>query len=489
MELFEYTAFELSEMLAAKEISSEELTESVYSRIKASGKPVNAFVTLTEELGYLQAKAIDARRSAGETLSPLAGIPVAVKDNICTKGIRTTCASRMLADFVPPYQATAIGKLNEAGAVMLGKTNMDEFAMGSSGETSYFGLTRNPHNPEYVPGGSSSGSAAAVADGQAVVSLGSDTGGSIRLPAAYCGVVGLKPTYGSVSRFGLIAFASSLEQIGPIGRSVADVAMLYQAICGYDAKDATTVQCEYPLFKAGKTVKGMKIGIPKEYFGNAISEEIRNAVYTAAKIFEENGAVVKEISLPSTEYALSAYYIISSAEASSNLARFDGVKYGYRAEGCKNPTELYERSRSEGFGAEVKRRILLGAFALSSGYHDAYYKRAKATQTQIINEFEQAFAACDLLLTPTAASTAFKIDEKVNDPVAMYQNDICTVPANIAGLPAISVPCGFSANGLPLAFQLIAPKFQEQRLFHAAGCFEKVAGTNVRPVSIQRRRI
>ena len=489
MELFEYTATELSEMLAAKTISSRELTSSLYSRIRASGAAVNAFITLTEELAYEQAKAVDARRSTGEILPSLAGIPIAVKDNICTKDIRTTCASRMLADFVAPYQATVMEKLSQAGSVLIGKTNMDEFAMGSSCETSYFGTTHNPYHHDCVPGGSSGGSAAAVADGQAILSLGSDTGGSIRLPAAYCGVVGLKPTYGSVSRFGLIAFASSLEQIGPIGRSVADVAMLYRTICGRDPKDATTIQRNYPCFSAGNSVKGKRIGIPKEYFGNGISDEVRTAVMQAAKLFEKNNAAIKEISLPSTEFALSSYYIISSAEASSNLARFDGVKYGYRAKGCKNPAELYERSRSEGFGNEVKRRILLGTFALSSGYYDAYYKRAKLMQNQITKEFTEAFRDCDLILTPTAASTAFYIGEKADDPIAMYQNDICTVPVNIAGLPAISVPCGFSINGLPLAFQLIAPKFEEQRLFDAAGYFESEYGSNVRPVSFSRRRV
>lgn len=477
MELYEYTASALSSMLRQKKCSSEELTVSVLERIHRVEPKVGAYVTLCEDRAMEQARRIDARRASGEALSPLAGIPIAIKDNICTKDVLTTCSSKMLYNFVPPYDATVMQKLNEQGIVMPGKLNMDEFAMGSSCETSYFKKTRNPHHTDYVPGGSSGGSAAAVAAGEAVLALGSDTGGSIRLPSSYCGVVGLKPTYGSVSRFGLVAFASSLDQIGPIGRSVDDVAMLYGAICGNDPYDATSAKRAYPDFHAGNSVKGKVIGIPKEYFMTGISKEVHELVMKAAKVLEENGAVLREVSLPSTDYALSAYYIISSAEASSNLARFDGVKYGYRAENFDGLTDMYERTRSEGFGDEVKRRILLGTFVLSSGYYDAYYKRAKLLQKQISQEFDDTFASCDLLLTPTGTDTAFRIGEKVNDPIKMYQNDICTVTVNIAGLPAISLPCGTAAsNGMPVGMQLIAPKFEEQRLFDAAGCYEANVG-------------
>lgn len=477
MELFERTATELSSMLAQKECSSEELTASVFARIREAEPKVGAYVTLCEEQAMKQAKDIDARRSSGEALPPLAGIPVGIKDNICTKDVLTTCCSKMLYNFVPPYDATVMQKLNAQGIVMPGKLNMDEFAMGSSCETSYFKKTHNPHNTDYVPGGSSGGSAAAVAAGEAVLSLGSDTGGSVRLPSSYCGVVGLKPTYGSVSRFGLVAFASSLDQIGPIGRSVGDVAMLYSAICGNDPYDATSAKREYPAFRVGNSVKGKVIGIPKEYFMAGVSTEVHDLVMKAAKVLEENGAVLKEVSLPSTDYALSAYYIISSAEASSNLARFDGIKYGYRAENFEGLTDMYEKTRSEGFGDEVKRRILLGTFVLSSGYCDAYYKRAKLLQKQISKEFNDTFASCDLLLTPTATDTAFRLGEKSDDPIKMYQNDICTVTVNIAGLPAISVPCGTAAsNGMPVGMQLIAPEFEEQRLFDAAGCYEANVG-------------
>lgn len=479
MELFEHTAAQLSDMLAKKECSSEELTASVFDRIHRIEPEIGAYITLCEDLALKQAKDVDARRISGEELAPLAGIPIGVKDNICTKDILTTCASKMLYNFVPPYDATVIQKLRAQGVVISGKLNMDEFAMGSSCETSYFKKTRNPYNTAYVPGGSSGGSAAAVAAGEAVLSLGSDTGGSIRLPSSYCGVIGLKPTYGSVSRFGLVAFASSLDQIGPIGRSVSDVAMLYQAIYGYDPHDATSVAAKHEstTFHAGNNIKGKIIGIPKEYFMSGISTEVHDLVMKAAKVFEENGAILKEVSLPSTDYALSAYYIISSAEASSNLARFDGVKYGYRAEKFDNLIDMYERTRSQGFGDEVKRRILLGTFVLSSGYYDAYYKRAKLLQKQILQEFNDIFASCDLLLTPTGTDTAFRIGEKMGDPLKMYQNDICTVTVNIAGLPAISVPCGMAAsNGMPVGMQLIAPKFEEQRLFDAAGCYEANIG-------------
>ena len=478
MELYQLTAEKLSELLAKKECSSVELTQSVLDRIKAKDREIGAYLTVCEEEALKKAAEVDEKREKGESLSALAGIPMGIKDNICTRGIRTTCASRILENFVPPYDAFVMEKLNAKDAVILGKLNMDEFAMGSSTENSYFQKTHNPWNTQCVPGGSSGGSAASVASGEAIVSLGSDTGGSIRQPAAYCGIVGLKPTYSSVSRYGLVAFASSLDQIGPMGRSVKDVAMLYSAICGRDPHDATSALREYPDFAAGikKDVKGLRIGIPKEYFGEGVAEDVKAAVWNVAKALEKEGAVLVDVSLPSTDYALSAYYIIASAEASSNLARFDGVKYGYRAKEYKNLTEMYENTRSEGFGAEVKRRIMLGTYVLSSGYYDAYYKKAKFTQIRIQEEFCKAFESCDLLLTPTTPETAFKLGERVDDQVKMYMNDILTVTVNIAGLPGLSVPCGLDKKGLPVGCQLIGPKFSEQTLFNAASVWETSLG-------------
>lgn len=478
MELYQLTAEKLSELLEKKECSSVELTQSVLDRIKAKDREIGAYLTVCEEEALKKAAEVDEKREKGESLSALAGIPMGIKDNICTRGIRTTCASRILENFVPPYDAFVMEKLNAKDAVILGKLNMDEFAMGSSTENSYFQKTHNPWNTQCVPGGSSGGSAASVASGEAIVSLGSDTGGSIRQPAAYCGIVGLKPTYSSVSRYGLVAFASSLDQIGPMGRSVKDVAMLYSAICGRDPHDATSALREYPDFAAGvkKDVKGLRIGIPKEYFGEGVAEDVKAAVWNVAKTLEKEGAVLVDVSLPSTDYALSAYYIIASAEASSNLARFDGVKYGYRAKEYKNLTEMYENTRSEGFGAEVKRRIMLGTYVLSSGYYDAYYKKAKFTQIRIQEEFCKAFESCDLLLTPTTPETAFKLGERVDDQVKMYMNDILTVTVNIAGLPGLSVPCGLDKKGLPVGCQLIGPKFSEQTLFNAASVWETSLG-------------
>ena len=478
MELYQLTAEKLSELLEKKECSSVELTQSVLDRIKAKDGKIGAYLTVCEEEALKKAAEVDEKREKGESLSALAGIPMGIKDNICTRGIRTTCASRILENFVPPYDAFVMEKLNAKDAVILGKLNMDEFAMGSSTENSYFQKTHNPWNTQCVPGGSSGGSAASVASGEAIVSLGSDTGGSIRQPAAYCGIVGLKPTYSSVSRYGLVAFASSLDQIGPMGRSVKDVAMLYSVICGRDPHDATSALREYPDFAAGikKDVKGLRIGIPKEYFGEGVAEDVKAAVWNVAKTLEKEGAVLVDVSLPSTDYALSAYYIIASAEASSNLARFDGVKYGYRAKEYKNLTEMYENTRSEGFGAEVKRRIMLGTYVLSSGYYDAYYKKAKFTQIRIQEEFCKAFESCDLLLTPTTPETAFKLGERVDDQVKMYMNDILTVTVNIAGLPGLSVPCGLDKKGLPVGCQLIGPKFSEQTLFNAASVWETSLG-------------
>ena len=478
MELYQLTAEKLSELLAKKECSSVELTQSVLDRIQKKDPEIGAYLTVSGEEALKKAAEVDEKRGKGETLSPLAGIPMGIKDNICTRGIRTTCASRILENFVPPYVAFVMEKLHAADAVILGKLNMDEFAMGSSTENSYFQKTHNPWNLDCVPGGSSGGSAASVASGEAVVSLGSDTGGSIRQPAAYCGIVGLKPTYSSVSRYGLVAFASSLDQIGPLGRSVKDVAMLYSTICGRDPHDATSALREYPDFAAGikKDITGLRVGIPKEYFGEGVSEDVKTAVWNVARTLEKAGAVLVDVSLPSTDYALSAYYIIASAEASSNLARFDGVKYGYRAKEYANLTEMYENTRSEGFGAEVKRRIMLGTYVLSSGYYDAYYKKAKFTQLRIQEEFRSAFDSCDLLLTPTTPETAFRLGERVDDQVKMYMNDILTVTVNIAGLPGLSMPCGFDRKGLPVGCQLIGPKFSEQTLFNAASVWENTLG-------------
>lgn len=478
MELYQLTAEKLSELLAKKECSSVELTQSVLDRIQKKDPEIGAYLTVSGEEALKKAAEVDEKRGKGETLSPLAGIPMGIKDNICTRGIRTTCASRILENFVPPYDAFVMEKLHAADAVILGKLNMDEFAMGSSTENSYFQKTHNPWNLDCVPGGSSGGSAASVASGEAVVSLGSDTGGSIRQPAAYCGIVGLKPTYSSVSRYGLVAFASSLDQIGPLGRSVRDVAMLYSAICGRDPHDATSALREYPDFAAGikKDITGLRVGIPKEYFGEGVSEDVKTAVWNVARTLEKAGAVLVDVSLPSTDYALSAYYIIASAEASSNLARFDGVKYGYRAKEYANLTEMYENTRSEGFGAEVKRRIMLGTYVLSSGYYDAYYKKAKFTQLRIQEEFRSAFDSCDLLLAPTTPETAFRLGERVDDQVKMYMNDILTVTVNIAGLPGLSMPCGFDRKGLPVGCQLIGPKFSEQTLFNAASVWENTLG-------------
>lgn len=478
MKLYEMTATQLAEGIKKKEFSAADVTESVLGRIDATEERVGAYLSVDAEGALQKAKEVDGKVAKGEATSPLAGVPLAIKDNICTHGVATTCASKMLENFVPPYDATVIEKLKAGDMVFLGKANMDEFAMGSSCENSYFKKTHNPHDLGRVPGGSSGGSAAAVASGEAPLALGSDTGGSIRQPSSFCGIIGLKPTYGSVSRYGLVAFASSLDQIGPMGRSVEDVAKLYQLLCGRDEKDATSAVHTYPDFAAslGGNVKGLRIGIPKEYFGPGISAEVKEAVMAAAKEFEKNGAQLREISLAGTDYALSAYYVISSAEASSNLARFDGVKYGFRAKEYDGLIDLYEESRSQGFGDEVQRRIMLGTYVLSSGYYDAYYKRAKLLQQRIAGEFSQAFETCDVILTPTAPMTAFKLGELVDDPVTMYASDICTVTVNIAGLPALSLPVGMGKGDLPIGMQLIGPKFSEDVLFRTARFYEELKG-------------
>ena len=483
MKLYEYNAFELSEMLRKREISSVELTASVLDRADEVDGKVNAYLKTDRELSLKSAEKADKLIASGEAKSRLAGIPVGIKDNISTAGILTTCASKMLENYVPVFNATVIEKLNAAGAVITGKLNMDEFAMGSSTENSFFKTTKNPFDLTRVPGGSSGGSAAAVSCGEAVIALGSDTGGSIRQPASLCGVVGLKPTYGSVSRYGLVAFASSLDQIGPFGRCVKDVALLQDEIQGHDKMDATSAARSYPSLydSLSGDVAGLKIGIPSEYYGEGVKPEVAEAVMNCVSELEKRGAKAVPISLPSTKYALSAYYIIACAEASSNLARFDGVKYGYRAKDCDGLIDMYEKTRSEGFGREVKRRIMLGTFVLSSGYFDAYYKKAKLLQKRIAKEFEDAFKTVDVIVTPTSPSEAFKIGDKVSDPLEMYKADICTVTVNIAGLPAVSVPCGYSEAGLPYGMQIIGRKFDEKTVLNLAYAHETAFGGFRRP--------
>ncbi len=473
MDLHKLSAKKSAEMMEKGEISSLELTRSCLERIDAVESKVDAFLTVTAERALKQARLSDERRAKGETLGALDGIPYSVKDNICTKGVRTTCASKILENFIPPYSATVQERLERSGAVLLGKLNMDEFAMGSSCENSYFKLTRNPFDTTRVPGGSSGGSAAAVAACEGALSLGSDTGGSIRQPAGLCGVVGFKPSYGAVSRYGLIAFASSLDQIGPLGRSVEDVEKMFDVICGHDIKDATSLT--KPPQKTYTDLKNTVIGLPKEYFGDGIEPQTREKVMQAVKVLEAAGVKFKEVSIPSLGYSLSAYYIISSAEASSNLARFDGVKYGYRAE-CDTLDEMYKKSRSEGFGDEVKRRILLGTYVLSSGYYDAYYKRAKLLQRRFTAEFREVLSGCDMLLTPISMSTAFKIGEKNSLPLEMYAADSCTVTVNLAGLPALSIPCGLSKDSLPIGMQLIGRHGSDYALLSVGAQYEELVG-------------
>lgn len=478
MELYKKSAAELSKMLEKKEISSVELINATYDRVDSQEKDVEAFITLAKDSAIKKAEEIDKMRLNGDNMPILAGVPIGIKDNICTKGLRTTCASKMLGDFVPPYSATVVEKLDKNGVITVGKMNMDEFAMGSSTETSFFHKTKNPWDLSRVPGGSSGGSAAAVASGEVPFSLGSDTGGSIRQPASLCGVVGLKPTYGSVSRYGLVAFASSLDQIGPFARTVLDTALLFDTIKGHDSHDATSSKFQYGdiISSLSNDIKGVKIGLPKEYFGEGVDAEVKAEIMRAAETLKQLGAEITEISLPSTGYALQAYYIIACAEASSNLARFDGVRYGFRAENLENLNDLYEKTRSEGFGEEVKRRIMLGTFVLSSGYYDAYYNRAKLLQKKITAEFEEAYKKCDLLLTPVSPSTAFKIGENINNPLKMYASDICTINVNIAGLPAISLPFGIGEDKMPIGVQLIGPKFSEKLILNVSSKLEEAVG-------------
>lgn len=474
MKLHYMSLKQVSDMISKREVSAEEVTRQITDRINEVEDKVKAYVTVTGEYALEKAREVDKRISAGEDVSKLAGIPMGIKDNICTENIRTTCASKILYNFVPPYSATTFERLNREGAVLVGKTNMDEFAMGSSTENSAFQRTSNPWDLERVPGGSSGGSAAAVAAGMAFFALGSDTGGSIRQPAALCGVVGMKPTYGRVSRYGLVAFASSLDQIGPITRTVEDCALVMNYISGYDRYDSTSVDIEVPDFtrSLGEDVKGLRIAVPREYFGEGIDQKVKETVMNAIKVMEGLGAVCEEVSLPYTDYALPVYYIISSAEASSNLARYDGIRYGYRAEKYYDIKDLFTKTRSEGFGAEVKRRIMLGTYALSSGYYDAYYKKAQKVRTLIKQDFERVFGSYDLVMCPTSPTVAFKAGEKTEDPLQMYLSDICTITVNIAGLPAISVPCGF-VDGLPVGLQIIGKHFDEATLLKAAYAYEQ----------------
>ncbi len=476
-EITKLTVRELARAMEAGQLTSEEITAGYLKSIEQNDEKVNGYITVTADMALAAARAADKARRDGEK-APLLGVPAAIKDNICTKGLKTTCASKMLWNFVPPYDATVMEKLSAQGVPVLGKANMDEFAMGSSTENSAFKITRNPRNLDRVPGGSSGGSAAVVAADEAPFALGSDTGGSIRQPAAFCGVVGMKPTYGRVSRYGLVAFASSLDQIGPLTKTVEDNALVLNAIAGYDSHDATSVNNEYPDFTSGigKGVKGMKIALLKQSFGDGISGEVKSSVLNAARVFEGLGAEIVELSMPSLEKALPAYYVISSAEASSNLARFDGVRYGYRSENYSDITELYENSRSEGFGPEVKRRIMLGTFALSSGYYDAYYKKALQMRTIIMEEYRHIFESCDIILSPVAPTVAYKIGEKSQNPLEMYLGDIYTVPVNIGGIPSLSLPCGSDADGLPIGMQLMGRHFDEATLYRAGAAFEAEKG-------------
>ena len=472
MTLFNKTATELQSLLHNREVSVKELTEESLARIEKMDGKLQAFLSTNGELALAQANELD--KQPLETRGPLFGLPIGLKDNIVTKGIATTAGSKMLEDFVPVYNATVVDKINEAGLVVIGKQNMDEFAMGSTTERSAFQTTHNPWNLDHVPGGSSGGSAAAVAAGEVAFSLGSDTGGSVRQPAAFCGVVGMKPTYGRVSRSGLVAFASSLDQIGPITRNVEDNALLLSAIAGLDPKDSSTSTHAVPDFRAALTgdIKGLKIGVPTEYLGEGVSAEAKNAVMDALKVLESLGAEWEEVSLPHSKYASPVYYVISSSEASSNLARFDGIRYGYRAEGVKNLEELYTRSRSEGFGDEVKKRILFGMYSLGAAHHEDLFVKSQKVRRLIAQDFTNLFEKYDVIIGPSSATTAYKIGEKVQDPLTLYANDILTVPINLAGVPAISVPCGFS-NGLPLGLQIIGKHFDEATLYRVAHAFEK----------------
>lgn len=475
----------LHHQLLNKERSAVEITQAALERTKALEPQLKSFLCLTEAAAIAQAQQVDAKIAAGEEIGLLAGIPIGLKDNLCTKGVPTTCGSKILENFVPPYESTVTQRLKEAGAVAIGKTNMDEFAMGSSTETSAYQTTANPWDLERVPGGSSGGSAAAVAADECVVALGSDTGGSIRQPAAFCGVVGMKPTYGLVSRYGLVAYASSLDQIGPFGRTVEDTAILLQAIAGHDPKDATSINLEVPdylkLMRPDLKRRGQRrIGIIKETFGDGLDPTVENAVTKAVEVFQELGAEIQVVSCPQFRYGLPTYYIIAPSEASSNLARYDGVKYGYRADEAESLLEMYQQTRASGFGPEVKRRIMIGTYALSAGYYDAYYLKAQKVRTLIKQDFENAFAQVDVLVCPTAPTTAFKAGEKLDDPISMYLSDLMTIPVNLAGLPALSMPCGFDEQGLPIGMQLIGNVLREDLLLETAYAYEQATAWHKR---------
>lgn len=475
MDLIKVTAVELGKKIKAGEVSVTEAVKASLDRIEKLEGDINAFVTVDAEGALKQAEEIQKKIDAGELSGPLAGVPVAIKDNMCIEGVLTSCSSKILSNFVPTYTATAVKKLMEAGAVIVGKTNMDEFAMGSTTETSYYGITKNPWDLSKVPGGSSGGSAAAVAAEEVPYALGSDTGGSIRQPAAFCGVTGIKPTYGRVSRYGLIAYGSSLDQIGPIAKDVTDCAAILEAICAHDDKDSTSYEKAADDFTSALVddVAGMKIGIPRDYFGEGIDATVKEKVLAAAEVLRGKGAVVEEFDLGMVEYAIPAYYIIASAEASSNLERFDGVKYGYRTAEYRDLHSMYKKSRSEGFGAEVKRRIMLGSFVLSSGYYDAYYVKALKTKALIKNAFDDAFARYDVILGPVAPTTALKCGESLSDPLKMYLGDIYTVSVNLAGIPGISLPCGYDNDGMPVGLQLLGQTFDEKKIIRAAYAFER----------------
>jgi aspartyl-tRNA(Asn)/glutamyl-tRNA(Gln) amidotransferase subunit A len=481
MELYSLTIHELQEKIKSGGVTAMQLTESVFSRIDAVEDRVHSYIRLMKEQAMAAAAIADEHIQKGD-IQPLTGIPIALKDIVCTKGITTTCGSHILHNFVPPYDATVVEKLRNAGAVFVGKANMDEFAMGSSTETSYFGPTRNPWDLQRIPGGSSGGSAAAVAADECIASIGSDTGGSIRQPAALCGIVGLKPTYGRVSRFGLIAFASSLDQLGPFTKDVEDCAIMMNVMAGYDPKESTSVQTEVPDYRQfiGRDIKGWKIGIPREYFIEGIDPEVSAAVKKTIDVVQKCGGQCIDISLPHTKYCVAVYYIIAPAEASSNLARYDGVKYGLRTADARDLAEMYQKTRMQGFGAEVKRRIMIGTYALSAGYYDAYYGKASQVRALIRRDFDEAFQQCDVILTPTAPTPAFKIGEKTDDPLQMYLSDIFTISANLAGIPGISVPCGFTAAGLPLGVQFLASHFEEGKLLQIASAYEKGAAMEKR---------
>ena len=475
MEIQKLTAVSLGKKIKEKEISVREALDAVFAQIDQTEDRYHSYVTLDKEGAYKQADAVQEKIDKGELTGALAGVPVAIKDNMCTKGLLTTCSSKILKNYIPTYTASAVQNLTDAGCVIIGKTNMDEFAMGSTTETSYYGVTRNPHNPDHVPGGSSGGSAAAVALNECFFALGSDTGGSIRQPSAFCGITGMKPTYGTVSRYGLIAYGSSLDQIGPMTKNVTDCAAVLETIASYDKKDSTSMKREEYDFTSAlvRDVKGLRIGLPKDYFGDGLDSEVKAAIFKAAETFKRMGAIVEEFDLGLVQYAIPAYYIIASAEASSNLERFDGVKYGYRTKEYGDLHSMYKKTRSEGFGSEVKRRIMLGSFVLSSGYYDAYYLKALKTKALIKQEFDKAFEKYDIILAPAAPTTAPLLGSSLQDPIKMYLSDIYTISANLAGIPGLSIPCGKDKMGLPIGMQLLGGCFQEKTLLRAGFAYEK----------------